>query len=192
LLNQLQSYEGSSGLAEYIKGLDVSSAVANLEGILSGNSQLYIDEFNDYQKAAEQIAENEYSDDLQAVKDDFVNVVGSEFLGLTDIAGEAGVSAAEAFKNGLLNSSDGVFEAVKTLLESGDIAELYSGIQGQITAEKSRTAAGMLSASTTSTTAQTQATSGNVTITVPVNIDGRQVAEAVAEYTPQLDYERGN
>lgn len=194
MLDRLRSYEGSDGLSEYIKGLNVTDAVTNLEGILSGNTQLYIQEFNEFQDTAAKIAENEYADDLNAVKDDFVDKVGEEFLGLAGVAGQAGTDAAEAFRQSILNNTDGVHEAVRKLLEASDIGELSANIKGQIAAEKARTATAMMPAPTAipSSTAQTAAQSGKISVPVTINLDGRTIAEVVAEYTPQIEYERGN
>ena len=194
MLDSLRGYEGSDGLAEYIKGLNVTDAVTNLEGILSGNTQLYIQEFNEFQDATKAIAENEYADDLNAVKDDFVDKVGDEFLGLAGVAAQAGTDSADAFKQSLLDNADGVHEAVRQLLEAGDISELSTNIKSQISAEKAKTAAAMVPTPTTGTAAAAQQTAASGTITIPVtiNLDGRTIAEVVADYTPQLEYERGN
>ena len=54
---------------------------------------------------------------MNAVKDDFVDKVGDEFLGLAGVAAQAGTDSADAFKQSLLDNADGVHEAVRQLLE---------------------------------------------------------------------------
>lgn len=189
LIDNVRQYDGSDALVEYIRGLDVDEANANMEAILSGDTARYIADFNKYKETANGIAESAYAEQADLVRTEYADKVVEALTGIPSEAFAAGEDTAAAFTDGLLTQSDKISAALQAILASENFGALAGNLYNAVSASNSadgQNALGKLDAANLNIN-----TPVTVNVTAQTVLDGDVVAESVTEHQATMAYSNG-
>lgn len=173
LLSELDTKGISDSMKSSIKSMGVDDAVDYMNTLLtSENADTYIQQYEDYLKKANEVAESQYTDEEQQLQEDFKGKITSIMAEMPDTALKQGYDTATSFMQGLQEG----LKNVNGIALSASNSSMNVPTQAQITAPVQ----------------QTQATTPQkITVQVPVNLNGKQIAEVVVPEINNMSYNQG-
>lgn len=231
-LEQLKARGVSDSLMDEIVGMSVDDATAYTEQLLSMTDDQYTEYMALWEKKqieAQQIAKKFYSDEMDALQDEFVNKIPEELGGVKDEMRSIGVDGIQGMIDGMYSRSGALWSAASSIVAqaiaamrmaadinspSRKVAKMVGVPMGEGVAvgmmqgiKDSRAAidAAIMqpisristddmynaAAATVNGMAATSATMGTQTIIIPVNLNGKQIAEVVFDPLRQIGKQRG-
>lgn len=219
-------------LMSEIVDMDVDDSIAYAEKLLSMTDEKYEEYmalWNQKQEEAEAIAKEFYSDEMDALQEEFIDEIPQELSGVKDEMRTIGVNGIQGMIDGMYSKTSALWEAASSI-----VAEAISAMQSaaDINSPSEKTAAlvgapmgegvaaGFIGAMKQSRSAIESALmapverisrndiynsaagvvngmsaasspSGTQTIIIPVNLNGKQIAEVVYDPLKQVGKQRG-
>lgn len=230
-LEQLKSRGVSGSLMQEITGMSVEDATSYTEELLSMTDEeyeSYMALWEEKQKKAQEIAKKFYSDEMDAVQEEFVDKIPDELSGVKDEMRTIGVNGIQGMIDGMFSQSGALYSAAATIV-AGAIAAMRKESEMNSPSKKTArlvgapmgegVAVGFLDAMMQSKQAIASAVMSPIravrrddvynaaaatvngmaatgvastqTIIIPVNLNGKQIAEIVYDPLRQVAKQRG-
>lgn len=156
----------------------------------------YISAWEEKQKAAEEVARKFYQDDLEALSKEYVDKLPEELGGIKDSMYNLGVESAGSFSSAFIAQYNEIKNAISSTVRSAvssTISAALSDVQARAAAAVDRAtssdlykaSAGMVNGITSAGAASSQQ------VIIPVNIDGKQVAQVTYDPLKGIAKQRG-
>lgn len=156
----------------------------------------YISAWEEKQKAAEEVARKFYQDDLEALSKEYVDKLPEELDGIKDSMYNLGVESAGSFSSAFIAQYNEIKNAISSTVKSAvssTVSAALSDVQARAAAAVDRAtssdlykaSAGMVNGITSAGAASSQQ------VIIPVNIDGKQVAQVTYDPLKGIAKQRG-
>lgn len=230
-LEQLKSRGISGSLMQEITGMSVEDATSYTEELMSMTDEEYENYmalWEEKQKKAQEIAKKFYSDEMDAVQEEFVDKIPDELSGVKDEMRTIGVNGIQGMIDGMFSQSGALYSAAATIVSQAiaamqRAADIHSpskktaklvgtpmgegvavGFLDAMMQSKQAIASAVMSPiravrrddvyNAAAATVNGMAATGvaaTQTIIIPVNLNGKQIAEIVYDPLQQVAKQRG-
>ena len=195
LLDEIRAKGANEAFTQQIKDMGVTDAVDFMETLLkSDDMDNYIKSFQEYNDKASEIAQNEYKDEVQSIKDNFSDEVLNTLGEVPAQAALIGEETARLFSEALVNSD--ALKKLQSIIPINDLNKITSAVSASKADMVNSVAANSSVVRNAALTAPTQQTSNKTVVEVieihtTVDLDGNKLGESVTRYQREQGYQQG-
>ena len=195
LLDEIRAKGGNEAFTQQIKDMGVTDAVDFMQTLLkSDDMDNYIKSFEEYNNKASEIAQNEYKDEVQSIKDNFSDEVLNTLGEVPAQAALIGEETARLFSEALINSD--ALKKLQSIIPINDLNKITSAVSASKADMVNSVAANSSVVRNAALTAPTQQTSSRTVVEVieihtTVDLDGKIIGESVTQYQREQGYQQG-
>lgn len=195
LLDEIRAKGANEAFTQQIKDMGVTDAVDFMETLLkSDDMDNYIKSFQEYNDKASEIAQNEYKDEVQSIKDNFSDEVLNTLGEVPAQAALIGEETARLFSDALVNSD--ALKKLQSIIPINDLNKITSAVSASKADMVNSVAANSSVVRNAALTAPTQQTSNKTVVEVieihtTVDLDGKIIGESVTQYQRDKGYQQG-